>query len=361
MESLKLDFKNALSFVNHKEISAFHEEIAQAANALDTQTGKGSEFTGWLDLPETLDQVEFDQIKKASEKIKVQSEVVIVIGIGGSYLGAMAAVHFLTHSFNNLLGRQARKAPELYFAGINISGEYLSDLVDIIADRSFSIIMISKSGTTTEPAIAFRHLRALLERKYGADIAKDRIFAVTDKSKGALKQLATQQGYQTFVVPDDVGGRFSVLTAVGLLPIACAGIDINELINGAQAALAELKRPYEQNPCYQYVAVRNALYKKGKKIELLINYEPKLTQLAEWWKQLFGESEGKDGLGIFPASANFTADLHSLGQYIQDGERHLFETLIEIDRPNKEMTVESDPQNLDGLNYLKGKTLDYIK
>jgi len=286
--------------------------------------------------------------------------VLVVVGIGGSYLGAKAAIEFLSHSFYNNLPKSARSSPEIYFAGTNLSGTYLTHLLQIIGNRDFSVNIISKSGTTTEPAIAFRVLKNKLEEKYGKEGAKSRIYATTDKQRGALKKLASEEGYQTFVVPDDVGGRFSVLTAVGLLPIAVAGIDIQQLMNGAKEARTDFEKPFTQNACYQYVALRNILYRKGKGIEMLINYEPRLHFLAEWWKQLFGESEGKDGRGIFPASADFTSDLHSLGQYIQDGHRHLFETLLEIGQPEETVLIEENGNNLDGLNYLAGQSMDYV-
>jgi len=284
----------------------------------------------------------------------------VVIGIDGSYLGAKAAIDFLSHSFYNNLPKAKRKGPEIYFAGTNISSTYHKDLMEVIGDRDFSINMISKSGTTTEPAIAFRFFKEKLEKKYGKKEAKSRIFATTDKKKGALKTLAKKEGYQTFVVPDDVGGRFSVLTAVGLLPIACAGVDIDELMKGAKEAMKDSKKDLKENDCYQYVAARNALHRRGKDIEMLVNYEPRCTNIAEWWKQLYGESEGKDGKGIFPASANFTCDLHSMGQYIQDGKRHLFETILTIHKPEKNLKIKKEELDLDGLNYLAGKSMDYV-
>ncbi|RMG81987.1 MAG: glucose-6-phosphate isomerase, partial [Bacteroidetes bacterium] len=301
----------------------------------------------------------FDRIQKAAERIRAQSEVFVVVGIGGSYLGAKAAIEFLGHPYYNQMPAAKRGGPEIYFAGTNLSATNLDGLMELIGERDFSINVISKSGTTTEPAIAFRFLKKKLEQKYGADAHKY-IYATTDARKGALKKSADREGYETFVVPDDVGGRFSVLTAVGLLPIAVAGHDISALMEGAGTARKDFQAPFDRNPCYQYVALRNILHRKGYLIEMLINYEPRLAFLAEWWKQLFGESEGKDGKGIFPASAQFTADLHSLGQYIQDGRRHLFETLLEIDTPEHDLTIEPDADNLDGLNYLAGKTLDYV-
>ena len=360
MKKLTLDHTNASAFVQPHEIENMAASTEAAAKLLDSRKGPGNEFLGWLDLPRKYDREEFRRIQKAAKKIQKQSEVLVVIGIGGSYLGSKAAIEMLSHTFYNNLPKEKRKTPEIYFAGTNISGTYLRDLLDVIGDRDFSVNVISKSGTTTEPALAFRVFRKKLEEKFGKEGAKGRIFATTDKARGALKTLATQEGYETFVVPDDVGGRFSVLTAVGLLPVAVSGIDIDELMQGAADAMKEFKLPFDQNACYQYAALRNILYRKGKCIEMLINYEPGLHYIAEWWKQLFGESEGKDGKGIFPASAGFTSDLHSLGQYIQDGRRHLFETLLEIDSPEVDVVLENDAGNLDGLNYLTGKTFDFV-
>ncbi len=360
MDKLQLDYTQTLSFVSEKEISSLEEQLRAAAKSLDDKTGAGSEFLGWMSLPEDYDKAEFQRIQAAAKKIQAQSEVLIVIGIGGSYLGAKAAIEFCAHSFYNQLPKAKRGTPEIHFAGINISGTYLTHLMEVIGDRDFSINMISKSGTTTEPAIAFRILKQKLMDKYGAAGAKDRIYATTDKARGALKKLSTKEGYETFVVPDDVGGRFSVLTAVGLLPIAVAGIDIADLMQGAAAAMRDSRLPYTENACWKYVVVRRFLYQKGKAIEMLVNYEPRLQYIAEWWKQLYGESEGKDGKGLFPASANFTSDLHSLGQYIQDGHRHLFETVLQIARPETDLTISTDADNLDGLNYLSGKTMDYV-
>lgn len=360
MKKLTFDHTNAARFVQPHEIENIAVPTEAAAKLLESRNGPGNDFLGWLDLPKKYDRDEFRRIEKAAKKIQQQSDVLVVIGIGGSYLGAKAAIEALSHSFYNVLPKEKRKTPEIYFAGTNISGTYLRDLLDVIGDRDFSVNVISKSGTTTEPALAFRVFRKKLEEKYGKDGARVRIFATTDKARGALKTLATQEGYETFVVPDDVGGRFSVLTAVGLLPIAVAGIDIAELMAGAADAKQDFKMPFGENACYQYAALRNILYRKGLAIEMLINYEPSLHYLAEWWKQLYGESEGKDGKGIFPASADFTTDLHSLGQYIQDGRRHLFETLLEIESPEVDIVLENDADNLDGLNYLTGKTFDYV-
>ncbi len=360
MDKLTFDYTHALPFINETALKNIQPEIEKAAQTLESKTGAGNDFLGWMNLPNDYDKAEFERIQAAAKRIQQQSEVLIVIGIGGSYLGAKSAIKFLTHSFYNNLPKEQRSTPEIHFAGTNISATYLTHLMELIGDRDFSINMISKSGTTTEPAIAFRILKQKLIEKYGAEGAKNRIYATTDKERGALKKLSNQEGYETFVVPDDVGGRFSVLTAVGLLPIAVSGADIEALMRGAKAAAKDAQNDFEDNACHQYVAIRNLLYRDGKYIEMLINYEPRLQYIAEWWKQLYGESEGKEGKGIFPASANFTADLHSLGQYIQEGHRHLFETLIQIEQPELDLTIQADEQNLDGLNYLAGKTLDYV-
>ncbi len=361
MSHLSLDLAPLAPFVRPEEFSALEPQLLAAAKVLDGRKGPGHEFLGWLDLPVKYDRSEFKRIKAAAKRIQRQSEVLVVIGIGGSYLGAKAALEFCGHTFYNNLPRKLRRTPEIYFAGTNISGTYLTHLLQVIGDRSFSVNVISKSGTTTEPAIAFRIFKQKLEEKYGKDGAKARIYATTDRERGALKTLAGQEGYETFVVPDDVGGRFSVLTAVGLLPIAVAGIDVDQMMRGAADARARYRNTTAaDNDVLRYVAARNILHRKGKAIEMLVNYEPRLHYIAEWWKQLYGESEGKDGKGIFPASADFTTDLHSLGQYIQDGRRHLFETVLEIAHPEADMTMGLEPADLDGLNYLNGKTLDYI-
>ena len=360
MKKLSLDYSKTLNFFKEEEVKLIQGNVEASASLLEDKTGAGNDFLGWLDLPVNYDKQEFVKIKEAAEKIKKESEVLIVIGIGGSYLGAKSAIDFLSHTFHNNLSKDKRNAPEVYFAGTNISATYTKHLMDVIGDRDFSINIISKSGTTTEPAIAFRIFKKKLEEKYGKELAKTRIYATTDKEKGALKQLSTGEGYETFVVPDNVGGRFSVLTAVGLLPIAAAGINIDELMQGAADAMEAYKAPYAENDCYKYAAIRNILHRKGKDIELMINYEPRVHYIAEWWKQLFGESEGKDGKGLYPASADFTADLHSLGQYIQDGKRHIFETLINIETPELDMFIEEEDVNLDGLNYLAGKSMDYV-
>ncbi|GLI32988.1 glucose-6-phosphate isomerase [Desulforhabdus amnigena] len=360
MQKLSFDYHNALSFIHEHEIEFMEGQVMNAAQVLEQKSGQGNDFLGWLDLPTVYDREEFERIKAAAEKIRSQSDVLVVVGIGGSYLGAKAAIEFLCHSFFNHLPKSRRGAPEIYFLGINLSSTYYTHVLEMIGEKDFSVNVISKSGTTTEPAIAFRILKKKLEEKYGKKGARDRIFATTDKSRGALKQLAAEEGYETFVVPDDVGGRYSVLTAVGLLPIAAAGIDIDALMKGAADASADYTAPYGKNDCYKYVAVRNILYRKGKAIELMINYEPRLHYVAEWWKQLFGESEGKDGKALYPASADFTTDLHSLGQYIQDGRRHLFETQISIRTPEADIEIEADESNLDGLNFLAGKTIDEV-
>jgi glucose-6-phosphate isomerase len=356
MSQLKLSNTYVQTFVGPHEYKAIESQVVAAANHLESRKGPGNDFLGWMDLPVEYDRAEFDRIKIAAARIREQSEVLIVIGIGGSYLGAKAALEFCGHPFHNQVNR-----PEIYFAGTNISGSYLSHLIDLIGERDFSVNVISKSGTTTEPAIAFRILKAKLEAKYGKEEAKARIYATTDAQKGALKTMANQEGYETFVVPDNVGGRFSVLTAVGLLPIAVAGISIDALMQGAANARERyLRLPFNENDCLQYVAARNILHRKGKDIEMMINYEPRLHFVSEWWKQLFGESEGKDQKGIFTASADFTTDLHSLGQYIQDGKRHLFETLLEIEQPERDLRIPSTEDDLDGLNYLAGKPMDYV-
>lgn len=368
-----IDFtsEHASPFLSEAEMAAMEPQVTAAHKTLESRSGPGNEFLGWLDLPTKYDRAEFRRIGAAAKRIQKQSEVLIVIGIGGSYLGAKAALEFCGHHFHNNLPRKKRlspasskgkpvQVPEIYFAGTNISAPYLSDLLDLVGDRDFSVNVISKSGTTTEPAIAFRIFKQKLEEKYGKSGAQARIYATTDAQRGALKTLATEEGYETFVVPDDVGGRFSVLTAVGLLPLAAAGIDIEALMKGAADARMAYKKPFAENACLQYVAARNILHRKGKDIELMVNYEPRCHYIAEWWKQLYGESEGKDGKGIFPAAVDFTTDLHSMGQYIQDGRRHLFETVLEIGQPSAELVIPRADSDLDGLNYLAGKTLDYV-
>ena len=358
---LNFSYQFAKNFFNEDELKQIKPYVELANEVLTSKTGAGNDFLGWVDLPETYDKDEFARIKKAAEKIKNDSEVLVVIGIGGSYLGAKAAIEFLSHSFYNNLPKDKRKTPEIYFAGTNMSGVYLQHLIDVVGDRDFSVNVISKSGTTTEPAIAFRVFKKMLEEKYGKEEAAKRIYATTDKAKGALKTLATAEGYETFVVPDNVGGRFSVLTAVGLLPIAAAGIDIDDLMAGSKDAMNDFaNKNMDENQALQYAAVRNILHRKGKDLELMVNYEPRVHYLAEWWKQLFGESEGKEGKGLYPTSADFSADLHSLGQYIQQGQRLFFETVVSIGKPEVEFVIESDKENLDGLNFIAGKTLDYV-
>ena len=361
MKKLSLNYANLCGFVTDEEIKSMAGAVEKAHNTLTQGTGEGNDFLGWLNLPFDYDREEFERIKKAAEKIKNDSEVLIVIGIGGSYLGAKAAIDMLSNNFYNLLSKEDRKTPQILFAGNSISGSYLAQLVELVRDKDFSVNVISKSGTTTEPAIAFRVFKSLLEEKYGKEIAKERIYATTDKSRGALKKLSDEEGYETFVVPDDVGGRFSVLTAVGLLPIAVSGADIDKLMEGAQAASDNYKEcDIYNNDCYMYAAIRNILLAKGKTTEIMVNYEPRLHYFAEWWKQLYGESEGKDGKGIFPASVDFSTDLHSMGQYIQDGRRVLFETVLNVENTDCDIVIEETPDNIDGLNFLSGKTMSFV-
>ncbi len=355
------DYSKAAGFVQEHEMAYMSELVAQAKDKLVTKSGAGNDFLGWIDLPVDYDKEEFARIQKAAEQIRKDSEVLLVIGIGGSYLGARAAIEFLGHSFANVVSKEIRKSPEIYYVGNSISSTYIKHLIDVVGDRDFSINMISKSGTTTEPAIAFRVFKEILEKKYGKEEAAKRIYATTDKAKGALKNLATEEGYETFVVPDDVGGRFSVLTAVGLLPIAVSGADIEKLMEGAAAGRKEaLENDFAENGVLQYAAIRNILLRKGKTIEVLANYEPSLHYVSEWWKQLYGESEGKDQKGIFPASVDLTTDLHSMGQFIQDGNRILFETVMNVETSKEEIIINEEPVDLDGLNYLAGKTVDFI-
>ena len=355
------DYSKAGCFIADHEVEAMKPLAEAAAKTLTEKTGAGNDFLGWIDLPVDYDKEEFVRIQKAAEKIRKDSEVLLVIGIGGSYLGARAAIEFLGHSFANVVSKEIRKSPEIYYVGNSISSTYIKHLIDVVGDRDFSINMISKSGTTTEPAIAFRVFKEILEKKYGKEEAAKRIYATTDKAKGALKNLATEEGYETFVVPDDVGGRFSVLTAVGLLPIAVSGADIEKLMEGAAAGRKEaLENDFAENGALQYAAIRNILLRKGKTIEVLANYEPSLHYVSEWWKQLYGESEGKDQKGIFPASVDLTTDLHSMGQFIQDGNRILFETVMNVETSKEEIIINEEPVDLDGLNYLAGKTVDFI-
>lgn len=361
MTHIKFDYSNALPFFGEHEIDYLKDAVKVAHHSLHEKTGQGSDYLGWIDLPVNYDKEEFARIQKSAEKIRNDSDVLIVIGIGGSYLGARAAIDMLNHSFYNVLSGEKRNGPQVFFAGNNISSTYMSDLIEVLEGKNWSINVISKSGTTTEPALAFRLFRDLLEKQYGKEEAKGRIYATTDKARGALKTVADEEGYETFVIPDDVGGRYSVLTAVGLLPIAAAGADIEAMMQGARDAReAYSSSELEENEAYQYAAVRNVLYNKGKTIEMLINYEPGLQYFSEWWKQLFGESEGKDFKGIYPSSANFSTDLHSLGQYVQEGRRDLFETVIRVQNPRKSLTIEKAENDLDGLNYLAGETVDFV-
>ena len=361
MRKISFDYSNALSFISENEITILSPLIKNAHKMLHNKTGPGSDFTGWVDLPHNYDKAEFARIKEAAGKIRSDSDALVVIGIGGSYLGARAAIEALSHTFHNLLPGDRRGAPEIYFVGNSISSTYIAELFELLEGKEISVNVISKSGTTTEPAIAFRVFREYLESKYGKAGAAKKIYATTDRARGALKKLADEEGYESFVIPDDVGGRYSVLTAVGLLPIAVAGIDIDEMMKGAADA-ADLydNDDVAANGCYQYAAVRNALYRKGKTIEIMVNYEPSMHYFTEWWKQLYGESEGKDHKGIFPAGVDFTTDLHSMGQYIQDGLRSIFETVLSIEKPRKNITIKEDKDNLDGLNFLAGKDIDYV-
>ena len=353
------DYSKAGSFISEEEIGYMKKLTLDAKETLVSKTGAGNDFLGWIDLPVDYDKEEFARIKAAAKKIQSDSDVLLVIGIGGSYLGARAAIEFLSHSFYNVLDKSVRKTPEIYFCGNSISSTYLKHLMDVVGDRDFSINMISKSGTTTEPAIAFRVFKEKLEAKYGKKGAAERIYATTDKAKGSLKHLSDEEGYETFVVPDDVGGRFSVLTPVGLLPIAIAGFDIKELVQGA----IEMRKACiddEKSIALEYAVARTALYRKGYAVELLANFNPKLHYITEWWKQLYGESEGKANKGIFPAGVDFTTDLHSMGQYIQQGVRMLMETVISVGKPHYQVQIPSDAANLDKLNFLAGKRVDEV-
>ncbi|MFV9567943.1 glucose-6-phosphate isomerase [Thermoanaerobacter mathranii] len=355
------DYSKALQFVSQKEIEYMERHAKLSIDMVLSKNAQGNDFLGWVSLPKDYDKAEFERIKKTAQKIQSDSDVLVVIGIGGSYLGARAAIEMLSHSFYNLLPKSKRNSPEIYFAGNSISSTYLSDLLELIIDKDVSINVISKSGTTTEPAIAFRVFRDFLEKKYGKEGAKSRIYVTTDRAKGALKKLADEEGYETFVIPDDVGGRYSVLTAVGLLPIAVAGISIDDMMQGAyDASTVYTKDNLNENISMQYAILRNILYRKGKAIEILVNYEPKLHYFSEWWKQLFGESEGKDNKGIYPASVDFTTDLHSMGQFIQEGSRNIFETVLNVEKPTKDIVINEDKDNIDGLNFLAGKTIDFV-
>ncbi len=356
--SVKLNDKYLSGVVNSDELKGMAPMVKAAHEMIENKSGLGSDFLGWVDLPVNYDKEEFARIKKAAEKIKSDSKVLVVIGIGGSYLGARAAIELLKSTLYNSL---AKDTPQIYFAGNSISPTYLNEIIEIVKDKDFSVNIISKSGTTTEPALAFRVFRELLEERYGKEGAKSRIYATTDKARGTLKELSDKEGYETFVIPDDVGGRFSVLTAVGLLPIACAGCDIDALMNGAAQARSDFAVcDIEKNDCYKYAALRNILYNKGYKCEMLIAYENSFVMMCEWFKQLFGESEGKDGKGLFPSAATFSTDLHSLGQFIQDGSKILFETVVSVEKPQKDFFVKDDPDNLDGLNFLSNQNMSVV-
>ena len=356
---IKLKLSGIENFIRNEEYAKIQPAVKMASDLLYSGKGAGNDYIGWVDLPNNYDKDEFERIKKAAKKIQSNSEVLIVIGIGGSYLGGRAALEFVNGvNFNK---KVHKGIPEVYFVGNSISSDYLSDIIEILGDRDFSINVISKSGTTTEPAIAFRIFKKIIEDKYGKEGAKERIFATTDKARGALKSMCNTEGYETFVIPDDVGGRFSVLTPVGLLPMAAAGIDIDAVMQGASDAVATYKNDdLENNDCLKYAATRQILGRKGKAIEILANYEPSLTMFGEWYKQLYAESEGKDGKGIFPVSANFSTDLHSIGQFIQDGSRNLFETVLWVENAKKNITIETDAENLDGLNFVADKTIQYV-
>ena len=356
MSNIKINLEN--TGIAEKNILEYKEQVENIHKELNKRANDEKDFVGWLELPTNYDKEEFERIKKSAEKINKESDILVVIGIGGSYLGARAVIEALTSSF---ISEEQRNYTEILYAGNNLSSNYINELIEYIGEKDFSINVISKSGTTTEPAIAFRIFREILENRYGIDEARSRIYVTTDKEKGALKTLAQKEGYEQFVIPDNVGGRYSVLTAVGLLPIATAGISIDKLMEGAKKAQDKYNNPeLKENDCYKYAVVRNILYKLYKNTEILVNYEPKMHYFTEWWKQLYGESEGKDQKGIFPAGVDFTTDLHSMGQYIQDGRRNLFETVISINIPNSNITIRPDDDNLDGLNYLSGKDLDYV-
>ena len=358
---LKLDLTRTIGMVSEQELENVAQYTEFALKTTLEKTGPGNEFLGWVNLPKEYDKEEFTRIKASAEKIKSDSDALVVIGIGGSYLRAKAAIEMLSHTFHNELGKEKTGGVQIYYLGHNMSSDYINDFLEAMDGKDLSVNVISKSGTTTEPAIAFRVMKKYMEDKYGKQEAAKRIYTTTDANKGALKGLADQEGYESFVVPDSVGGRYSVLTAVGLLPIAAAGIDIDEIMAGAEQARSRYTlAPFAENDCLKYAAARNILYRKGKEIEILVNYEPKLSFFAEWWKQLFGESEGKDGKGIFPAAVNFSTDLHSMGQYIQDGRRNLFETVIQVEEPRKSFEIPRDEANLDGLNFLAGKTMHEV-
>ena len=358
---VSFDYSNALKFVRAHEVESMKVITLNAAERLKSRKGEGNGFLGWIDLPVNYDKEEFNRIKIAAKKIQSDSDVLLVAGIGGSYLGARAAIEFLRHGFYNEMTKEARKTPQIYYIGNSMNGTYIEDVIDLLEGKDFSINVISKSGTTTETAISFRIFRDLLIKKYGREGAAKRIYATTDKARGALKTMSDIEGYETFVIPDDVGGRFSVLTAVGLLPIAVSGADIDALMKGAaEEREVALNKNFEENPALQYAALRNILHNKGKSLEILANYEPSMHYISEWWKQLYGESEGKDQRGIFPASVDLTTDLHSMGQFIQDGSRIMYETVINLETPRKDFELKADESDLDGMNYLAGKKMSYV-
>ncbi len=358
---VSFDYSNALKFVRAHEVDSMKAITLNAAERLKSRKGEGNGFLGWIDLPVNYDKEEFNRIKMAAKKIQSDSDVLLVAGIGGSYLGARAAIEFLRHGFYNEMTKEARKTPQIYYVGNSMNGTYVEDVIDLLEGKDFSINVISKSGTTTETAISFRIFRDLLIKKYGREGAAKRIYATTDKARGALKTMSDIEGYETFVIPDDVGGRFSVLTAVGLLPIAVSGADIDALMNGAaEGREVALNKNFEENPALQYAALRNILHNKGKSLEILANYEPSMHYISEWWKQLYGESEGKDQRGIFPASVDLTTDLHSMGQFIQDGARIMYETVINLETPRKDFELKAEESDLDGMNYLAGKKMSYV-
>lgn len=360
-QDLKLNLSKTAPYIDAAEMKFIESQVRAAHELLHQGTGAGSDFLGWVELPVKYDKKEFESIQQAAREIRETSEALVVIGIGGSYLGARAAIEMLSHSFANQYPEGKRSNPQIYYLGHTISPTYTAELLEVLAEKDFTVNVISKSGTTTEPAIAFRLIKELLIKKYGAAGAKRRIYATTDRAKGALKKLADAEGYTQFVIPDDVGGRYSVLTPVGLLPIAVSGIDIREIMDGAGAAYQAYQQPdLEKNPAYQYAASRNILYRKGKLLEILVNYEPGLHYFAEWWKQLFGESEGKNQKGIFPAACDFSTDLHSMGQYIQEGRRDLFETVLWVEKPRRSVVIPNDPDNIDGLNFLSGQTMEFV-
>ncbi|MDX1771373.1 MAG: glucose-6-phosphate isomerase [Planococcaceae bacterium] len=355
--TVSFNYNNALSFMKNSEVENLSEFVKQAHHQIHQKQGPGSDYLGWVDWPVNYDKEEFSRVKLAAKRIQEQSDALIVIGIGGSYLGSKAAIEALSHTFHN----QIKGNTEVYFAGQNISSTYIEHLMQVLEGKDISVNVISKSGTTTEPALAFRIFRDYMEKKYGKEEARNRIYVTTDQNKGSLLKLAGEEGYETFVIPDDIGGRYSVLTPVGLLPIAVAGLNIDQMMDGAKQACVKYNNPdLATNESYQYAAIRNIFYNKGKSIELFVSYEPGLSYVAEWWKQLFGESEGKDEKGLFPASVNFTTDLHSMGQYVQEGRRLLIETVLQVKKPAIERIIEADPENIDGLNFLTGKTMDEV-